>query len=382
MSIVWIEFQKNNDFILNKKNNTLNKLLLLLFCFSISQISSQQSHKFFDSLANDLISRTTIPSVVFSYITPDTCLYGIAGINNINDREKVKLTDKYHLGSNTKAITSLIAMKMVENGQIMLETKLLDVIPSLKRKIKKTYRKITLGELLSHRAWIRPYTAGLEINSVPELQGNLIDQRIVFLEHVLNQEAVPSETFTYSNAGYVIASHMLEVVAQKSYEELVDDFMKEMGYGYCFGFANKQDADAPAGHLMENEQWVVIGPDHEYKLPDFMNACGNLSMNIIDYAQLIQMQLNGLNGDDTYISSNQMKTLHFGLEDYAYGWIHLTNGKKNISTHDGTISVFHCHTIIIPGLPAAFIFFINSAEQDHVTEMYKLRDYVVKEMLK
>jgi len=360
----------------------MKKLLLILFCFSILQINGQTSRINFDSLANELISTTSIHSTVFSYITPDTCLYGISGINNINDRKKVRLTDKYHLGSNTKAITSLIAMKMIENGQLMLETKLLDVIPSLKKKIKKTYRKITLGELLSHRAWVRPYTAGLEINSLPELKGNLIDHRAAFIEHVLNQEAVPSETFTYSNAGYVIASHMLEVVAQKSYEDLVADFMKEMGYGYCFGFANKQDADAPAGHLMEDEKWIVIGPDHEYKLPEFMNACGNLSMNIMDYAQLIQMQLNGLNGDDTYISSTGMTTLHYGLEDYAYGWLHLTRGNKNISTHDGTISVFYCHTIIIPGIPGAFVFFINSAEQDHVTEMYELRDYVVREMLK
>ena len=115
----------------------MNKLILLLFCFSISQINSQQSHKFFDSLANELVSNTTIPSVVFSYITPDTCLYGVAGVNNLNDKKEIQLTDKFSLGSNTKAITALIAMKMVEEGQISLDTKLLDLIPSLKKEIKK-----------------------------------------------------------------------------------------------------------------------------------------------------------------------------------------------------------------------------------------------------
>ena len=121
---------------------------------------AQQIHPKFDSLANELVSNTTIPSVVFSYITPDTSLYGVAGVNNLNDKNEVELTDKFSLGSNTKAITALIAMKMVEKGQITLDTKLLEVIPSLKRKIKKTYRKITLGELLSHRAHVRAYTAG------------------------------------------------------------------------------------------------------------------------------------------------------------------------------------------------------------------------------
>lgn len=360
----------------------MKTISLLLFCLIILQLNSQTRKLNFDSLANEVISTTSIHSTVFSYITPDTCIFGIAGINNIKDRKKVRLTDKYHLGSNTKAITSLIAMKMIEKGQMELDTKLLDVIPSLKKKIKKTYRKITLGELLSHRAWVRPYTAGDEINSLPELKGNLIDQRTAFIEYVLNQEALPSETFSYSNAGYVIASHMLEVIAQKSYEHLVDDFMNEMGYEYCFGFANKQNTDAPAGHLMEDEKWTVIGPDHEYKLPDFMNACGNLSMNMINYAHLIQMQLNGLNGKDSYVSSARMTTLHFGLENYAYGWLNLNIGNKKISTHDGTISVFYCHTILFPDKPAAFVFMINSAEQDHVMEMYKIRDKVLMKMLK
>ena len=110
---------------------------------------AQQSHPKFDSLANELVSNTTIPSVVFSYITPDTCLYGVAGVNNLNDKKEVELTDKFSLGSNTKAITALIAMKMVEKEQITLDTKLLEVIPSLKRKIKKTYRKIIPKHVLA-----------------------------------------------------------------------------------------------------------------------------------------------------------------------------------------------------------------------------------------
>ena len=112
------------------------KNTLILFLFSASLMAfAQQSHPKFDSLSNELVSNTTIPSVVFSYITPDTCLYGVAGVNNLIDKNEVRLSDKFSLGSNTKAITALIAMKMVEKGQITLDTKLIEVIPSLKKKI-------------------------------------------------------------------------------------------------------------------------------------------------------------------------------------------------------------------------------------------------------
>ena len=361
-----------------------NVLILLLFGSGLIAYG-QQSHPKFDSLANELVSTTTIPSVVFSYITPDTCLYGVAGVNNLNDKKEVQLTDKFSLGSNTKAITALIAMKMVEKGQIALDTKLLEVIPSLKRKIKKTYRKITLGELLSHRAHVRAYTAGEDYEDFPEeLPENLVEQREIFVKHVLNQDPLASElTFDYSNAGYVIASHMMEIAAGKSYEELVDEFMKEMGYAHYFGFANREDAAAPSGYWMEGEVWTEIGPNHEYSgVPELMSAAGMLSMNILDYSRLLQMQLKGLNGADTYISSESMNTHHFGLKDYAYGWNSGENQGMKFSTHDGSLNVNHCHTLILPQIPCAFTILINSALPEHRKAIYLLREEVFKIMWK
>ena len=362
------------------------KNTLIFFLFSVSLMAfSQQSHPKFDILANELVSNTTIPSVVFSYITPDTCLYGVSGVNNLNDKKELELTDKFSLGSNTKAITALIAMKMVEKEQIILDTKLLEVIPSLKRKIKKTYRKITLGELLSHRAHVRAYTAGEDYVGFPEeLPENLVEQREIFVKHVLNQESLSSELpFDYSNAGYVVASHMMEIAAGKSYEELVDEFMNEMGFSYYFGFANREDAVAPSGYWMEGGVWTEIGPNHEYSgLPELMSAAGMISMNVLDYSSLLQMQLQGLNGANTYISSESMNTHHFGLKHYAYGWISGENQGMKFSTHDGSLSVNYCHTLILPQIPCAFTILINSALPEHVQAMQNLEGKLLGEMLR
>ena len=362
------------------------KNTLIFFLFSVSLMAfSQQSHPKFDSLANELISNTTIPSVVMSYITLDTCLYGIAGINNINDKKEIQLTDKFSLGSNTKAITSLIAMKMVEREQISLDTKLLDIAPDLKKEIKHNYRKITLGELLSHRAHVRAYTAGEDYVGFPEeLPENLVEQREIFVKHVLNQEPLSSELpFDYSNAGYVLASHMMEIAAGKSYEKLVDEFMSEMGFSYYFGFANREDAAAPSGYSMEDGVWTEIGPNHEYSgLPELMSAAGMLSMNIVDYSNLIQMQLKGLNGADTCLTAESMNLLHFGLESYAYGWINGENNGLRFSAHDGSLSVNYCHTIILPQIPAAYTILINSALPEHIKAMSELDGKILREMLR
>ena len=358
--------------------------LMLLICLSFMGLN-QKSHPKFDSLANELISNTTIPSVVMSYITSDTCLYGIAGINNINDKKEIQLTDKFSLGSNTKAITSLIAMKMVEREQISLDTKLLDIAPYLKKEIKHNYRKITLGELLSHRAHIRAYMYEPDFKDFPEeLPENLKEQREIFVKHVLNQKPLSSDSnWDYSNAGYVIASHMMEIAAGKSYENLVDDFMKEMGYSYYMGFANRENEMAPSGHWMENDKWTEINPSHAYRgLPEMMNAAGMLSMNVIDYSKLLQMQLKGLNGANTYLTAESMNLLHFGLESYAYGWINGENNGLRFSAHDGSLSVNYCHTIILPQIPAAYTILINSALPEHIKAMSELDGKILLEMLR
>jgi len=375
----WTEHQKNMNKVLNMK-----KIILLLLCISTIQVNGQKSHPVFDSLANELISKTTIPSIVFSYITPDTCLFGIAGINNINDKQKVKLEDKYSLGSNTKAITALIAMKMIEEGQIRLDTKLLDLMPSLKGNINQYYEDITFGSLLSHRAWVRPYMYEDDHNTLPKIfPGELTNQRNMFTKHVLNQDSVFSLTFSYSNAGYVIASHMMEIAAKTSYEKLIATFMNEMNYDHYFGLANREDENAPSGHMMEDEVWTEIGPNHEYNgVPEMMNAAGMLSMNILDYASLIQMQLNGLKNKNTYISAESMNIHHYGLDEYAYGWLNGEMGGMKYSTHDGTLGINYCHTVILPQIPCAIVIMFNSGLPEHHKSMAELEQAILMNMIR
>ena len=111
---------------------------LIIFLLTSFSIQSQSTNFILDSLAQTIIQKYNMPSLTVSYIKKDTCFYGQNGNININSKNKVCLTDKYHLGSNTKAITSLIAFKLIENKKISLDTKLVDLFPELKKKYKTT----------------------------------------------------------------------------------------------------------------------------------------------------------------------------------------------------------------------------------------------------
>ncbi|ANQ51644.1 beta-lactamase family protein [Flammeovirga sp. MY04] len=352
-----------------------NQFFLLLLLFPI-QLWAQDISLAIDSLVSKYQREYQIPAMAVGVVQSDTCYFGIEGVVRIEKNQKVRLSDKFHLGSNTKAITSFIAFKMIESDEISLNTKFFDICSDLKDEISAEYQEITLGDLLSHQAGIQPYTSGLEYEKLPTLNGSISDKRKQFSEFVLNEESVAKGT--YSNAGYILASLMLEKAAHLSFEKLVDKHMKALDLDYFIGFPNKQNQKYPWGHWEENQQLISLSPTHFYKLEDYTLAAGDVSMNIENYARLVQLHLNGLMGEDNYLTSDSYKKMHYGIDNYAYGWGNMKTKTSKISFHDGSAGTYFCHTILVPSRSSAIIVMANSATEEHQKAVYELRDELIR----
>jgi CubicO group peptidase (beta-lactamase class C family) len=75
------------------------------------------------------------------------------GVRKRGTSDKVDLSDRFPLGSNTKSMTAVLAAVMVETGKIEWETTISDVWPKAKdADIHPKLRKVTLGQLLSHQS--------------------------------------------------------------------------------------------------------------------------------------------------------------------------------------------------------------------------------------
>ena len=66
----------------------------------------------------------------------------------------VTINDRFHLGSDTKAMTSLLAAMLVEEGKLRWNTTLAEVFPELAEKMDAGFRNVTLEQLLSHTSGI------------------------------------------------------------------------------------------------------------------------------------------------------------------------------------------------------------------------------------
>lgn len=350
---------------------------LLGLVISTGMTDAQTTDKNINALIDSIRTEYNIPAIAVAVIKPDTCYYGIDGTSQINGHDKVDLRSKFHLGSNSKAITSLIAFKMIENGQISLDTTIGEMFPELKGEIRKDYEQVSLGNLLSHNGGIQPYTSGTEYVKIPPLEGTISEKRYGFTRFVLNEK--PVKKGTYSNAGYIIAALMLEKASGKTYENLVQKTMQDLHLGYFIGFPNHEDPRYPWGHWMENGKLTPLAPDHFYKLNDYAASAGDISMNVVDYAHFIQLHLKGLLGDNNYLTSTDYQSLHFALDNYSYGWGNTTlpDGSR-VSYHDGSAGTYYCHTIIIPSKKIAIIVMLNSAEDNQVDGIYALRKILSK----
>jgi D-alanyl-D-alanine carboxypeptidase len=352
--------------------------LLILIVFKNS--NAQQILFFADSL----LLTNQIPELGFAVITKDSVLelrtlgYHRADIKN--EKTKANLDDYFHLGSNTKAITGFVAAYLVESKKINWETKFFDLFPTWKKSSNPAYYEITLADLLSHRARIEPYTSGLEYQELPDFKGNKSEQRKQFAKYLLIEKPVKTtdKLYNYSNAGYSIASLMLEKVSGISWEQLTKKtLLKLLNVNVEFGFPNRLNSAQTYGHRIQNDSLKVVESNDDYNLA-LGEPAGDISMTLPDYVKFIQCNLKGLLGQDNILKATTYDYLHFGIKDYSIGWGNVNKADKQFSEHAGSAGTFFCYTLLDKKKNLAYIIIANSSTKQAQQGIFKLLDRLKK----
>jgi CubicO group peptidase (beta-lactamase class C family) len=125
----------------------------------------------------------------------------------------------FGIGSITKSFTATLAMILAADGDLELDAPLADELPELARSTDDLGEQLTLRDLLSH-------TSGLCLGpDSTEVAG--ASRRRYVLDHCLSRNLVvpPGTGFSYSNVGYVLAGHLIEVVTGMSWWEAVESIL-------------------------------------------------------------------------------------------------------------------------------------------------------------
>lgn len=341
----------------------MNKITTI-FLLIISTVSyGQQTVQYADSLRNTY----NIPEISYAVVNSKSILeIAAVGRHSIDLPDTATLNDRFHIGSNTKAMTAFIIAKYVEMGKLDWATKFFDIYPEWKNGSLAAYHHITLQDLLSHKAGIQPFQ-GENDPEIPGFKGTNPEKRKQFGQFVLTLDPVKPDSlnpFVYSNAGYTLATLMVEKVARKSWEELVEKVLnKDLNLNIKLSWPENQLTKETWGHLTENDSLKPVPSDWNYHL-DFTEPAGDVNIKLVDYVKFIQLNLRGLEGRDNYLKSETYQFIHNGIKNYALGWFNVYEKGKEWSVHSGT-GAFTYFTIVHIDRTnnIAFIIFTNSFNQ-------------------
>jgi CubicO group peptidase (beta-lactamase class C family) len=249
------------------------------------------------SLDSDLLPyllRFDLPAVAAAVVKNGKILAaGAVGTRRLGTDTPVTVNDRFHIGSDTKAMTSLLAGMLVEEGKLRWNTTVGEIYPELVEKMSKGVKDITLEQLLSHTSGI----AGDSMEHVPLISYSVTDEaanldgmRYTLVTRLLPLalHAEPGERFEYSNLGYTLAGAMMERVTGKTWEELVVARIFDPLKLTSAGFGPQSSlgrVDAPLGHAADKSgkmQAFLAGPWGDNPL--VIGPAGLAHMSVLDFA--------------------------------------------------------------------------------------------------
>lgn len=202
-----------------------------------------------------------------------------------NKGRNIKSTNDslYMIGSNTKVMTAICILKLMEEGGLSLEDDVRKFIPEFEVKSTFDYDKITIGNLLMHRSGL----VGDFFHLITDKNGDFHD----VIKEIKNSylTAKPGAMFAYSNVGFTILGIVIERVTGLTYQECVDKIIAEpLGINILF-LQSKEERDlySDTVSLCYNKR----GKEVEDPLTTLLPAGSNTYMSIEDFVTFGQIFL-------------------------------------------------------------------------------------------
>ena len=218
---------------------------------------------------------------------------GAVGRRVLGSEIPVAVDDRFHIGSDTKAMTATLAGKLVDEAKLSWTSTIGDVLGLVIPGLKPGFAAIILEQLLSHTSGLP--TDNDEIAAL--YYGNAYDSTLTEYRRKMiadwGTKHEPDKTdgthFKYSNLGFIIVGAMIEQITGEPWENLMQKEifeplgLKTAGLGPQ---ATMGLYDAPVGHAIDDSSGKVTprpwGPSAD--APAVVGPAGIAHMSVGDFA--------------------------------------------------------------------------------------------------
>jgi CubicO group peptidase (beta-lactamase class C family) len=303
-----------------------------------------------DALVEQEMARLQIPGMTVGILHDgEVKTYGY-GVISLATHYPTRPDTLFQIGSNTKVFTATLAMRLVEQGKLDLDTPVRAYLPDLRLADEQVLATITPRHLFTH-------LSGLEGDRFEDFgPGDDALARGIAQAYTWAQERDPGELWSYCNSGFYLAGRVLEQVLETPYEAaMAEHLFKPLGLEHTFWFAHEAIMySAAAGHtqLPGQEEPQVA---HPYQIPRACNPAGAIISNVADLLAFLAFHMgDGAVNGERILSRAALEAMRQpqarvnGETEWGIGWSLRTVDATRVVQHGGGTNGHITQMLMVP----------------------------------
>jgi CubicO group peptidase (beta-lactamase class C family) len=286
------------------------------------------------------------------------------GVRKAGTTVAVTDDDQWHLGSDTKAMTALLAGSFVAEGKLRWTDKIVSFFPEIASRVPATMRAVTVDDVLRHQAGL---IENLNWRALA-MTGSLTEERLAAAEQALTSPAYAPGAFHYANTDYIVIGAILEKLGGEPWERLIRDRifdplgMTSAGFG---GSGTLGEIDQPWPHFASGLPAPTNGPLMDNAA--VMGPAGCVRCTIQDWVKFLTDQLRGGTGMKAHLPNDIYAAMQSAPApgNYGYGWIICDRpwaGGKALN-HAGSNTMNFCVCWLAPARHFGVVVCTNQGDQ-------------------
>jgi len=287
--------------------------------------------------------------------------YGIAG----PDGRPVTTQTTFQTGSITKSFVALVILQMASEGKLDLDDPIVRHVPTFRTASKPQSDRITIDHLVTHHSGL----ATLDGNRANAVDPSLSGPAAAVAELAgVQLFAEPGETFQYSNANYVLLSHLIEVLDDQTFEQALQARIFEpLGMTNSFVQVPPSDAIAVAtGYRLWFGAPRPWQPEPDVEPDRRMIGAGGVSASIEEMARFVEAVRTR---DPRIVPEGADRLLlikpFYEQWGYAYGWYTDSAGEEPVFEHSGFTPGFLTLATMVPAKGEVVVVLTNMSGLAH-----------------
>lgn len=260
-----------------------------------------------------LMGETAVPGLCVGILHNGATHVAGFGVTNVNHPLDVTADTLFQIGSITKTYTATLLLRLVEMGKLNLDAPLLAYLPDFRVGDETVAGKVRVRDLLTHTAgWVGDHF-------IDTGSGGDANRNYAASMAGLPQLAPPGTHFSYNNASFSLAGHLIETITDMSYEAAMQAYIFDpLGLGHSYFYAGDVMTHRFAvGHRVRENGAEVQTP---WPLPRAVHAAGAICCSVGDLLRYAQFHLNnGVATDGTQLIAadavRQMRAAQFAVGD-------------------------------------------------------------------